>query len=128
MSGRSRHYEAQCVGQKNISPRFARLDVRGVDAGVSEPGEDRVADELRTVVGAQETRCAVLGDESGQNLDHAARANGSGHVDRQAFAGELIDHRQALDLLAARAGVEREVVGPDVVCVEGSPIFPSCVN
>jgi hypothetical protein len=41
-----------------------------------------------------------------------------GHIDRQALAGELIDHRQEFDLLAARAGVEHEVVGPDVVWTE----------
>ena len=101
-----------------VLPGFARIDVRGVDARVGEPGEDRVADELRAVVRAQETRCAARRDEPGQNLDHTARANGTGHVNRQALAGELIDHRQALDLLAARAGVEHEVVGPDVIGAE----------
>ena len=101
-----------------VLPRFARIDVRGVDARVGEPGEDRVADELRSVVRAQEARCAALGDEPGQNLDDAARANGSGHVDRQALASELVDDGEALDLLTARAGVEHEVIGPDVVGTE----------
>ena len=44
-----------------------------------------------------------------------ARTDGAGHVDRQALVGELVDDRQALDLLAVGAGVEHEVVGPDVI-------------
>ena len=38
--------------------------------------------------------------------------------ERQALAGELIDDGEALDLLAARAGIEHEVVGPDMVGAE----------
>ena len=70
------------------------------------------------VVRAQESRRAALGDQACKHLNHAAGTNEAGDVDRQALAGELIDHRQAFDLLAARAGVEREVEGSDVVGTE----------
>ena len=107
--------EALVVG---VLPGFARVDVRGVDSLLAKPIEDCMADELGTVIGAQEPRRTVLGDQTREHLDHAPGAYGAGNVDRQALAGELIDHRQTLDLLAARAGVEHEVVGPDVIGTE----------
>jgi hypothetical protein len=38
-----------------------------------------------------------------EDFDHANRADRGRHVDGQALPRELIDHRQALDLLAALA-------------------------
>ena len=55
-------------------------------------------------------------DETREPLDHPL-ADRAGHVDRQAFVGELVHDRQALDLLALGGGVEHEVVGPDEVGV-----------
>ena len=101
-----------------VLPGFARIDQCGVYLRVAEPFEDRVADELRAVVRAEEPRRAVLGDQTREYLDHAGGANRAGHVDRQALAGELVNDGQALDLLAARAGIEYEVVRPDVVRAE----------
>jgi len=98
-----------------VLPRRARLDERRLDLRVLEPFEDRASDELRTVVQTQEPRCTVLGNQAGTHLDHAAGSNRAGHVARKCLAAELIDHRQALDLPAAGAGVEHEVVGPDVI-------------
>ncbi len=48
--------EAFIIG---VLPPFARIDVRGVDAGFGKPVENGMADELRAVVRAQETRCAA---------------------------------------------------------------------
>ena len=39
----------------------------------------------------------------------------AGHVDRQAFAGPLVDNRQTLERLPVGAGIEHEVVRPHVV-------------
>ena len=52
-----------------------------------------------------------------QTRQHSiTRASGYGvHVDRQPFLGELVGHRQALELLAVGAAVEHEVVGPHLV-------------
>ena len=84
-----------------------------LDAGLCQPLEDRQADELRPVVRAQEERRAVHADEPRQHLDHALGADRAGHVDGQTLPGELVDDRQAFELLAVGAGVEDEVVGPD---------------
>ena len=42
---------------------------------VGEPGEDRVADELRAIVRAQIPERAVCADQAGKDLDHAAVEN-----------------------------------------------------
>src|SRR3954452_13254412 len=42
-------------------------------------------------------------------------ADAAVHLDRQALLGELLGHRQALELLAVGAAVEHEVVGPHLV-------------
>ena len=101
-----------------VLPGFARIVQRRVDMRCAEPFEDRVADELRAVVGTQIPGRAVQRDQPLKNFDHAAGSDGAGDVDGQAFAGELVDDGETLDLLAARAGVEHEVVGPDVVGTE----------
>ena len=98
-----------------VLPGLARIDQRRGDAALGDPLEDCAADELRAVVRAQEERRAVRADEAREHLDHALGADRAGHVDGQALAGELVDDRQALDLLAVGAGVEDEVVGPDEV-------------
>ena len=101
----------------SVLPGLARIDQRRGDAALGDPLEDRVADELRPVVRAQEERRSVRADETREHLDHALGADRAGHVDGQAFVGELVDDRQALDLLALGGGVEDEVVGPDEVGV-----------
>src|SRR5690606_21037786 len=53
-----------------------------------------------------------------ENLDDATGADASSHVDRQAFTRVLIDDRQALELLAVGAGVEHEVISPDLIGTE----------
>ena len=77
-----------------------------VDMRFAEPFEDRVTDEFRAVVRTQIPRRTACADQARENLDHVPRANGTGDIDRQAFASELIDYGQALDLLAARAGTD----------------------
>jgi hypothetical protein len=54
----------------------------------------------------------VNADQLAQYLDDATGADAPSHVDRQTLAGELIDHRQALELLTVGAGVEYRIIGP----------------
>ena len=98
-----------------VLPRLARIDQRRLDVRFNDPGQDRLADELRAIVRPHVTGSPALADQSGQDLDDALGSDAAGHVDGQALPGELIDHGQALDLLAIGAGVEDEVVGPDAV-------------
>jgi hypothetical protein len=53
-------------------------------------------------------------DELGEYFDHTVAADAAGHVDRQRFARETIDDREALELLAVGAGIEHKVVRPQL--------------
>src|SRR5436190_7535859 len=98
-----------------VLPRFAGVDQGGLDAGALQPLENGVAEEFRPVVGTQIAWCAVLTHETRQHFDDTSRPDAAGDVDRQTFAGELIDDRQAFEAPSIGAGVEHEVVGPDVI-------------
>src|SRR5690606_2855130 len=98
-----------------VLPWFAGVDVGNLDLGLDDPLQDRLADELRSVVGTKHGGRSTLAHEPRQHLDDSPGADAAGHVDGQALPGELVDHGQALHLLAVGAGVEDEVVGPDAV-------------
>ena len=98
-----------------VLPWLARIDQRGVDPILGQPLEDGVADELRSAVRTQIGRGAMNADQSGYHVDHAARANRAGYVDRQALMSELVDHGKSFDLLAVGTGIEDEVIGPDMI-------------
>jgi hypothetical protein len=77
--------------------------------------QKRRRDELRPVVRSQVFRRAVKANELRQHFDHAPRPNAAGHVDGQTFAGELVDHGEALQRPIVRARVEDEGVRPHVI-------------
>jgi hypothetical protein len=54
-------------------------------------------------------------DQTREHVDDAPRANGARHVDRQAQVREIVDDGQALDLLPIGAGIEDEMIRPDVI-------------
>jgi len=99
----------------SVLPRLARLNERSVDILFGEPSEDRLGDELRSVIRSKYLRCAVNADELREHFDHSGRSNAACHIDRQTFTGVLIDHRQTLQLLPVGTGVKHEVVRPDPV-------------
>ena len=72
-------------------------------------------DNLFIARGSQVARRAVDADELREHLNHAAGSDPTRDVDRQAFAGPLVDDRQALERLPVGAGIEHEVVRPHVV-------------
>lgn len=53
-------------------------------------------------------------DQLREHFDDPTRADRARHIDRQAFAREFIDDRQALQLLTIGTGVEDEVVSPNL--------------
>ena len=79
------------------------------------PAQNRGRHELRTVVGPEIARGAVHADELRQHLNDPPRPDAAGDVDRQAFARELIDDREALQRPTVRARIEDEVVRPHVI-------------
>jgi hypothetical protein len=54
-------------------------------------------------------------DQTRQHLDHAWRADAAVDLDRQSFLGELVRHRQALELLTVGAVIEHKVIRPYLV-------------
>ena len=82
---------------------------------LGQPTQQRRGDGLGPVVGTQVLRCAVNADQASPNLNHPAGADTARDVDLEAFSRKLIHHRQALQLLAVRAGIKDKVVGPDMI-------------
>lgn len=93
--------------------------MRGLDTRAQDPFEDSARDELGAVVAAHMPWGAMHADELAQDFDDATTANRSGDIDGQTFARVLVDDREALELLAICAGVEDEVIRPDVIALEG---------
>ena len=58
--------------------------------------------------------------QPGQHPQNVPRALLTGHLDRQALAGELVDHRQELQGPAFAGPLEHEVVRPNVVAIRRS--------
>lgn len=98
-----------------VLPGLAGIDVGHLHTGLDDPLQDLLADELRTVVAPKDARCTVNADQLGKDLYHPLGADASRHVDRQALAGELVDHGQAFQRLSLGAGVVDEVVCPDAI-------------
>ena len=100
---------------RTVLPRLAGVNDRGFDVRIGEPLQDGMAYEFRTAVRAQIGRRAVRAHQTRQHVNHSARTDAPGYVDRQALVGEFVDHGQTLELLAVGAVIEYEVVRPDVV-------------
>src|SRR6185436_2169742 len=98
-----------------IVPGLAGLDQRGSDTLSDNPRQECLRHELRTIVAAQESRCAAFADQARQHFDDARRADATVHLDRQPLLGELVGYGQALELLTIGATVKHKVVGPHLV-------------
>ena len=98
-----------------ILPRLAGVDERGFDLRRLQPAQDGAARRTPGRCRTAGTGRPVDAHELRQHLDHAARSNAAGHVDRQALAREFVDDRQALQRPPIGAGIEDEVVRPDVI-------------
>ncbi len=99
-----------------VLPRLSRIDRRSVDAGVLKSAKHRSRHELGSVVGPEILRPSAHADPLREHLDDSSGPKAPSDVDRQALARELVDHREALELLTVGAGVEYEVVRPHLVC------------
>jgi len=93
-----------------VLPWLSGIDESRIDTLCWQPFKHGTRDELGTVVGAQITWRTVRADQLRQDIDDTLRADRTSDVDGQAFARELIDHRQTLDLLSVSAGVEHKIV------------------
>jgi hypothetical protein len=84
-------------------------------AALADPLQDRRRHELGSVVRAQVARSTSDTYQPRQHVDHATGSDAASNIDRQCLPRPFVDDRQALDLLAAGACVEDEVVRPDLI-------------
>ncbi len=110
-------FDAELVAQlavealvEAVLPRLARIDERRADVLLDEPLQNRLGDEFRPVVGAQEGRRAV--HEPGEHLDGTLRADAAGrrHVEftqRLQRCGRHGSHRAVSSSVAITAGRAR---------------------
>jgi hypothetical protein len=97
-------------------PRRARFDVRAAGPGEPAPVSERVGGQLRPVVAANERRrLPALGDEPVEGGDGLVGIDAAVTLDRQRFAGELVDDVQQLQDPAVGGLVELEVQRPHVI-------------
>ena len=59
----------------SVLPRLSRFNERGVDILFGEPSEDRLGDELRSMVRSKYLRRAMNADELREHFDHSGRSN-----------------------------------------------------
>ena len=91
-----------------ILPRLAGLDQCHSDILRSDPAQQCLGYELRSVVATQDCRNTARAHQAGQYLDHAGRADAAVDLDRQPFLGKLVRHGQAFELLTVGAMIEHE--------------------
>src|SRR5437016_5405673 len=58
-------------------------------------------------------------EQAAEHFNHACRADATRHIDGEALARELVDHGEALEFLAAGAGIVDEIVGPHLIRSRG---------
>ncbi len=100
-----------------ILPWASGLDEQSAHADLTQPLSDRSRREFRSVVRPDMRRCPALYEEVRKALQDVLRLQSPRHHDRQAFAGELIDHHQHAELSAIVGRIFDEIVGPHVVLV-----------
>src|SRR4051794_37272668 len=97
-----------------VLPRAPRGDVQRLRPTTGQPAPHRLRHELGAVVAADELRLAPHLEEVLQGRYHILGSQVPLHLDRQAFSGELVHHRQDPQAPAVDGLVVDEVVAPDV--------------
>ena len=102
-----------------VLPRLSRFAERRIDVLSRKPSQHRFRDELWPIIRSQHLGRTMNADQFGEHLDDAPRSDAARHIDGETLPSVLIDHRQALQLLAVGTGVKDEVVRPDPVLGRG---------
>lgn len=100
-----------------VLPRAGRFDIDSPDLLIGQPLLEFLGDELRTVVGADILRGAVLLDGFFHQSDHVSGFQGPVGPQDVALAGILVEHRQHSQSAATHGGIRDEVPSPDVPAV-----------
>src|SRR5258706_14289656 len=105
-----------------ILPRAAGLDESHLDVLGSQPVAHCACDELGAVVGANEGRRTVSGDQILQNLDDSLAGDVVRGFDVQTLPSEVVDDGQDLERSSIFQLIENEVVAPDMVLSLGAKL------
>ena len=73
-----------------ILPGASGIDVRRADVRLLEPVEDRMTDELGTVVRSQEGGRTMKRNQLGQYVDDTSGSDAACYIDRQGVNGTVI--------------------------------------
>lgn len=78
----------------SVLPRLAGLDECSIDILFGEPSDDRLGDELWSVIRSKYLGRAMNADDLREYFDDVGGPDSACHVDLQALSGVFIDHRQ----------------------------------
>jgi hypothetical protein len=109
-----RLFEAFDVG---VFPRGAGRNEGGLEPALFDPMTDQLGRELRTVVGADKLRHAILLHRLVQHVDDVAGPESAIDFQGEVFLDELIDQRQPLQATSVAGLVETEVVAPNMAAM-----------
>ena len=98
-----------------VLPRTAGFNVEGFDAKPREPVTHDLGRELGTIVGSDMIRRPMPDEQVADTFQDLFRIQLSIHMDRQAPARELVDHRQHAKSPAVSGPIHDEIVGPNMV-------------
>src|SRR5438552_4511342 len=100
-----------------VLPRAARGNIQRRDLVRRQPALDRPRDELRSVVRADRSWCAVLRFQPRQDRHYLFRFHPPLHFQRQTLSREFVHHRKPLQPSSVCSLVHREVPTPHMVLV-----------
>ena len=98
-----------------VLPGRPRRDVGRLRTNGRDPCLDGLGDELGAIIRPNMAGNATQDEQVGEDVDHVSALQLASDPDRQALAGELVDHVQHPDLPPIVCSGFHEVVGPDVV-------------
>lgn len=94
---------------------LSRLDVDELDAALSGPLLQELANQLRSVVQAQSLRCPANLDQFVQRPDHSKGRQAGVDLDTQGLPVEIVDDVEGPEAPAGPQGIGHEVGGPGLV-------------
>ena len=98
-----------------ILPWAPGFNVGGLRADRGDPVSHRLGHELGSIVGTNKPRNATQDEQVGEDIDDVRRIQFASDPDRQALAGEFVEHVGQAIFPPIAGAVLDEVVGPDVI-------------
>ena len=109
-----------------VLPWRTGFDEKGSEPFFRDPVVHGSGHELRSVVRTDEVRNAVHLNQSIEGLDDVGARHRVRHLQRQALAGELVEHWKPLEAASRFGPVEHKIVAPDVIDPLGLQALRAC--